>query len=77
VDVELRHALWKYLEQLNKEGKTIILTSHYLDEVEKLCNRIAIINDGKIVADGTKEDFTKDGRGLEERYLEITKKNTV
>jgi len=74
VDVELRRALWVYLEKLNKDGKTIILTSHYLDEVEKLCDRIAIINDGKIVADGTKEEFTKDGKGLEERYLEITKK---
>ena len=74
VDVELRHALWKYLRELNQEGKTIILTSHYLDEVEKLCSRIAIINNGNIVADGTREEFTKDGKGLEERYLEITKK---
>jgi len=76
VDVELRHALWGYLRQLNEEGKTIILTSHYLDEVEKLCSRIAIINDGKIVADGPKEEFTKNGNSLEERYLEITQKNT-
>lgn len=74
VDVELRHALWGYLKELNERGKTIILTSHYLDEVERLCNRIAIIDDGTIVAEGTKEDFVKDGKGLEERYLEITKK---
>jgi len=73
VDVELRRSLWVYLEKINKEGKTIILTSHYLDEVEKLCNRVAIINDGKIVADGSKDEFTKDGKSLEERYLEITK----
>lgn len=73
VDVELRHALWGYLRDLNGEGKTIVLTSHYLEEVEKLCSRIAIINQGKIVADGKKEEFTENGTGLEERYLAITK----
>jgi len=74
VDVELRHELWQYLEELNKErGKTIILTSHYLEEVERLCNDIAIIDDGSIVAQGTKESFLKDGRSLEEEYLRITK----
>ena len=71
VDVELRRELWKHLQDLNRAGKTIILTSHYLEEVEYLCNRIAIINDGKIVADGTKESFTKDGKSLEDRFLEI------
>ena len=75
VDVELRRALWGYLEDLNKEGKTIILTSHYLDEVEKLCNRVAIINNGAIVSDASKDEYLKDGKGLEERYLEITKKS--
>ncbi len=73
VDVELRHDLWRYLEELNRAGKTIILTSHYLEEVEKLCDEIAIINKGKVVAEGTKQDFIKDGKSLEQRYLEITK----
>lgn len=73
VDVEQRHELWKYLKELSGEGKTIILTSHYLEEVEYLCNEIAIINNGTIVAEGTKEEFTKGGKTLEERYLEITK----
>lgn len=75
VDVELRHDLWRYLQELNKAGKTIILTSHYLEEVELLCNRIAIINKGKIVKEGTKAEFTKDGKSLEKSYLEITKKH--
>lgn len=75
VDVELRHELWKYLQELNKAGKTIILTSHYLEEVELLCNRIAIIDNGKIVAEGSKADFTKDGKNLEQHYLEITRNN--
>lgn len=74
VDVELRHELWNYLRELNKQGKTIVLTSHYLEEVELLCNRIAIINGGKIVAVGDKADFVKDGKSLEKRYLELTKK---
>lgn len=73
VDVELRHDLWRYLQDLNKAGKTIILTSHYLEEVQRLCNRIGIINKGKIVALGEKGEFTKDGKSLEDRYLEIAR----
>ncbi len=73
IDVEQRHALWNYLRELNKSGTTIILTSHYLEEVEALCSHIAIINRGKIVAEGTKEEFIKDGSSLEEKYLKITK----
>jgi ABC-type multidrug transport system ATPase subunit len=73
IDVEQRRALWGYLEALNKAGTTIILTSHYLEEVEHLCSHIAIINHGKIVAEGTKEEFIKDGSSLEEKYLAITK----
>mgnify|MGYP001563492015 CR=1 FL=1 len=72
VDVELRHELWKHLQELNKAGKTILLTSHYLEEVEMLSSRIAIINRGKIVAIGDKSEFVKDGKNLEKRYLEIT-----
>ncbi len=76
VDVEQRHELWKYLQELNTEGKTIILTSHYLEEVELLCRNIGIINKGKLVAHGTKEDFLQNGKTLESRYLEITKGDT-
>ncbi len=73
VDVEQRHDLWEYLKEMNQRGKTIILTSHYLEEIQYLCNEIAIINKGKIVAQGTKEEFMKDGKSVEETYLEITK----
>lgn len=72
VDVELRHDLWKYLARINEEGKTILLTSHYLEEVEKLCDSIAIIHKGEIAAIGEKKDFLEGGKTLEERYLEIT-----
>ncbi|MCC3145929.1 ABC transporter ATP-binding protein [Halanaerobium sp. Z-7514] len=57
VDVELRNSLWEYVIQLNKEGKTIILTTHYLEEAEALCDRIAIMNKGKIVKVDSKENL--------------------
>ncbi len=75
VDVEQRRDLWAYLQELNGKGKTIILTSHYLEEIQHLCNEIAIINRGKIVAEGTKEEFMKDGRSVEETYLSITRED--
>ncbi len=46
VDIEIRHSMWKFLKEKNEEGTTIILTTHYLEEAESLCNNIAIINDG-------------------------------
>jgi ABC-2 type transport system ATP-binding protein len=72
IDVEQRIALWGYLRELNAAGTTIILTSHYLEEVEALCSDIAVINRGMIVAQGTKDEFIKDGSTLEKKYLEIT-----
>ena len=50
VDIELRQSLWKYVRELNKNGTTIVLTTHYLEEAEELCDKIAIINHGKIIA---------------------------
>lgn len=75
MDVETKHEFWQYLRDLNKSGKTILLTSHYLEEVELLCNKIAIINRGRIAAIGDKEDFIRDGKSLEETYLKITNKS--
>ena len=46
VDIEIRHSMWQYLKEVNAEGTTIILTTHYLEEAESLCNNIAIINNG-------------------------------
>ena len=73
VDVELRHELWRYLRELNQSGKTIILTSHYLEEIELLCNHIAVINHGKILINQPKTELLKSGKRLEEIYLKITK----
>jgi ABC-2 type transport system ATP-binding protein len=50
VDIELRKQLWAYVKQLNQQGVTVVLTTHYLEEAEELCDRIAIINHGKVVA---------------------------
>ncbi len=50
VDVELRRQLWELVEELNGEGVTVVLTTHYLEEAEQLCDRIAIINHGKLIA---------------------------
>jgi ABC-2 type transport system ATP-binding protein len=50
VDVELRRQLWDYVRQLNAQGVTIVLTTHYLEEAEELCDRIAIINHGRVIA---------------------------
>lgn len=54
VDVELRRSLWAYVRELNKAGTTILLTTHYLEEAEELCDRIAIINHGDIIANDSK-----------------------
>ena len=50
VDVELRRQLWDYVRSLNRKGVTVVLTTHYLEEAEQLCDRIAIINHGKVIA---------------------------
>jgi ABC-2 type transport system ATP-binding protein len=50
VDIELRQQLWAYVKQLNEQGVTVVLTTHYLEEAEQLCDRIAIINHGRVIA---------------------------
>lgn len=72
VDVELRRELWRYLLELNRDGKTIFLTSHYLEEVERLCRTLAIVAGGKLVRHGSKEEFVGEPGGLEGAYLRAT-----
>jgi len=68
VDVELRYMLWDYLTRLNQQGKTVILTTHYIEEAEKLCERVAIIDHGRIIAVGSPAELVsgmdKDGMSL-------------
>ena len=58
VDIELRHMLWDYLRSINKAGKTILLTTHYIEEAEQLCERVSIINNGKIIANDSPSALT-------------------
>ncbi|MEK6229224.1 MAG: ABC transporter ATP-binding protein [Actinomycetota bacterium] len=73
VDVELRLELWRYVQRINEEGTTILLTTHYLEEAERLCDRIAFINDGQIVAQGTSQELASEYgvTSLEDAYLEL------
>ncbi|KEF32606.1 ABC-type multidrug transport system, ATPase component [Marinobacter nitratireducens] len=57
VDIELRRSMWTFLEEMNREGTTIILTTHYLEEAEALCRNIAIIDHGQIVKHTSKRDL--------------------
>ncbi|HYF26432.1 MAG TPA: ABC transporter ATP-binding protein [Baekduia sp.] len=73
VDVELRLELWHYVRRINAEGTTILLTTHYLEEAEQLCDRIAFINHGEVVAQGTSPELAARYRvaSLEDAYLEL------
>ena len=63
VDVELRQSMWRFVRGLHQEGHTIVLTTHYLEEAEELCDRIAIINQGELIALETKQDLLARGLG--------------
>jgi ABC-2 type transport system ATP-binding protein len=69
VDIELRQQLWAYVRQLNERGVTIVLTTHYLEEAENLCDRIAIINHGRLIANETTRTLV----GMaQEKAVEVT-----
>src|SRR4051794_9287175 len=73
VDVELRLELWHYVQRINAEGTTILLTTHYLEEAEQLCDHVAFINEGQVVAQGTSAELAAQFgvRSLEDAYLEL------
>jgi ABC-2 type transport system ATP-binding protein len=79
VDVELRYKLWGYIRELNREGLTILLTTHYLEEAEALCEEIALINGGKIAAQGTSAELKDryEARNVEEVYLKVVGNGTA
>ena len=68
VDVELRQALWKFVRQLNRDGHTIVLTTHYLEEAEALCSRIAMLKQGQLVALDTTQNLLRTHSGC---YVEL------
>lgn len=73
VDIELRMDLWNYMKNENKSGTTILLTTHYIEEAEELCDQIALIKEGQIVYSGTKPAIKKhfNAKNLEEVYLKV------
>jgi ABC-2 type transport system ATP-binding protein len=73
VDVELRLELWAWLRRLNADGLTIFLTTHYLEEAEELCQRIAIIRRGRIVTDQPTEELVAQGASLQDVFLELVR----
>ena len=64
--------LWEWLQTLNAEGLTIFLTTHYLEEAEELCRRIAIVRGGRIVAEKPTEELVALGASLQDVFLELT-----
>ncbi|MCI5049346.1 MAG: ABC transporter ATP-binding protein [Rickettsiales bacterium] len=74
VDVELRTQLWEYVRKLNEAGTTIVLTTHYLEEAEELCDEIAIINHGEIIAHEKKEALMQ---GFDSKELVLTLEQTI
>ena len=69
VDVELRQSLWSFIRRLNRDGHTVLLTTHYLEEAESLCQRVAMLKDGRVVALDRTENLL---RGGAERRLSLT-----
>ncbi len=69
MDVELRQSLWAFIRKLNRDGHTIILTTHYLEEAEALCGRIAMLKAGRVVALDTKQNLLSRFAGLTVRLV--------
>ena len=79
VDVALRQSLWKFIQRLNREGHTILLTTHYLEEAETLCRRVAILRQGQIVADDTTENLLRSSTSgkLEDVFVSLMRDQDV
>jgi ABC-2 type transport system ATP-binding protein len=73
VDVELRLELWHYVQRINAEGTSILLTTHYLEEAEQLCDQIAFIDEGRLVAEGSSAELAAQYgvSSLEDAYLTL------
>lgn len=74
MDPQSRHAVWDFIKDLKKQGKTIILTTHYMEEAEELCDRVGIIDHGKLIALGSPKELISNSRvkNLEEVFIKLT-----
>ena len=74
MDPQSRHAVWDFIKELKKQGKTVILTTHYMEEAEALCDRVGIIDKGKVIALGSPEGLIKsnEAHDLEDVFIKLT-----
>jgi ABC-2 type transport system ATP-binding protein len=77
MDPQSRHAVWDFIKEQKNNGKTIILTTHYMEEAEELCDRVGIIDHGKLIALGTPKELISKSKvkNLEEVFIQITGRN--
>jgi ABC-type multidrug transport system ATPase subunit len=74
MDPQSRHAVWDFIKELERKGKTVILTTHYMEEAQELCDRVGIIDHGKLIALGTPKQLMDkfQAKNLEEVFIELT-----
>lgn len=74
MDPQSRHAVWDFIRDLKKKGKTVILTTHYMEEAEALCDRVGIIDHGKLIALGAPADLMRkhNSKNLEDVFIQLT-----
>jgi ABC-2 type transport system ATP-binding protein len=74
LDPHARHLIWKHLQELNKQGMTVFLTTHFMEEAEALCDRLAIMDKGQIVTEGTVPELLErhEAKNLEDVFLKTT-----
>ena len=82
VDIDIRTSVWNYIKKISKEGKTVCLTTHYLEEAESLCDNITIINHGKKIIEGSKNELlniisTKSVAFVLDKHLDIPKELNI
>jgi ABC-2 type transport system ATP-binding protein len=77
MDPQSRHAVWGFIQELKTQNKTIILTTHYMEEAEALCDRVGIIDHGKLIALGTPKELIQKNnvKNLEEVFIQLTGRN--
>jgi ABC-2 type transport system ATP-binding protein len=77
MDPQSRHAVWEFIKELKQQGKTVILTTHYMEEAEFLCDRVGIIDHGRIIALDSPKDLMKKyhAKNLEDVFIQLTGKN--
>ena len=76
LDLHARRATWTLVEELRAAGVTVVLTTHAMDEAERLADHVVIVADGRVVASGTTAELTSDGRSLEDVFLSVTAVDT-